>query len=127
MPAPAKSRFCDDTDARAQLQEHLRLRGHLLQDRERDILRGRAALGDDHRLHTYADLARRHGISAARIREIEKIALTKLERHLIAVPDQSSVLSQADLAPERPGVIGELIPLNAVLTVAQARTVLLSR
>lgn len=130
MPAPAKSRFCEDDDARHQLQEHLRVRGHLLNDRERDILRGRAALGDDGLLHTYAELARRHSVSAARIREIEKLALAKLERGLAVAPEPGAALNDTDLDPERPGVVGELIPLvgpGAALTLAQARTVLLSR
>jgi integrase/recombinase XerD len=130
MPAPAKSRFCDDEQARAQLQERLRTRGHLLTDRERDILRSRAALGDDKRLHTYAELALRHGVSTARTREIEKLALAKLERGLAAVPESDTALTEADLDPERPGVVGELIPLHGtgtVMTLAQARAALLSR
>jgi integrase/recombinase XerC len=129
MPALAKSRFCDDEQARLQLQDRLRSHGHVLDDRERDILRGRAALGEDGRIHTVAELAAKHNVSTVRVRQIEKIALGKLERKLAVVPHHDPGLSETDLEPERPGVIGELITLHrpGALTPAQARAELLSR
>ena len=57
--------------------------GHL-GDREADIVRARYGLLDG-RQQKLADIGKRHGISAERVRQLEREALTKLRR--IADPD----------------------------------------
>lgn len=135
MPALSNNQFFDDT-VRAHLDLRLRANGRRLTDREVELLRLRAGLADDH-FHTCPALAERYGISLTRVRQIEKRALEKLDDQPDLGPPghdlfggEPTALGDVDLEPERPGVIGQLVPLatfGAGLTPAQARTVLLAR
>lgn len=126
MPAHAKNQFFDE-DHRTRLINDLRIHGHRLDNRERDILRLRAALQDGHH-HTYQELGERYDLTANRIRQIEKAALTKL--HAPTVPDtvHTGGLTETDLTFEQTRVTGQIIPLltpGAAPSPAQARAALL--
>ena len=69
-----------DVEARQRLED---LVGHL-DDRAADIIRARYGLTDG-RQHKLADIGARHGISAERVRQLEREALQKLRR--IGDPD----------------------------------------
>ncbi|MCW2843449.1 MAG: hrdB 2, partial [Nocardioides sp.] len=69
-----------DTEARDRLNS---LVGHL-DDRAADIIRSRYGLVDG-RQHKLADIGLKHGISAERVRQLEREALQKLRR--FADPD----------------------------------------
>ena len=64
-----------DVEARQRLED---LVGHL-DDRAADIIRARYGLTDG-RQHKLADIGAKHGISAERVRQLEREALQKLRR-----------------------------------------------
>jgi RNA polymerase sigma-32 factor len=66
-----------DSQTRSNLQDAL----VMLDDRSRDILEARWLTGDKATLH---DLAARYGVSAERIRQLEKNAIGKLKKTLVA-------------------------------------------
>lgn len=136
MPAVANNQFFDDTN-RTRLEQQLHANGRRLTAREIELLRLRAGIADGH-YHSCTQLARRYDITLTRVRQIEKRALKKLEQLPFLGPpgghdpltEEPAALRDTDLDPERPGVIGEVIPLispGTALTPAQARTVLLAR
>ena len=69
-----------DVEARQRLED---LVGHL-DERAADIIRARYGLSDG-RQHKLADIGAKHGISAERVRQLEREALQKLRR--IGDPD----------------------------------------
>jgi len=62
-------------------ETRMRLEGliDMLSDRDADILRMRYGLADGHQ-HRLADIGMKHGISAERVRQIERVALQKLRQ-----------------------------------------------
>jgi RNA polymerase sigma factor (sigma-70 family) len=69
-----------DTESRDRLNNLV----GLLDDRSADIVRSRYGLVDG-RQHKLADIGARHGISAERVRQLEREAIAKLRR--LADPD----------------------------------------
>jgi RNA polymerase sigma factor (sigma-70 family) len=80
-PAPSPESVVMDTDQRRRLNE---LVGQLDNERDRDIIRTRFGLADGTQ-HKLADIGKKHGISAERVRQLERGILNKLRR--MADPD----------------------------------------
>jgi RNA polymerase primary sigma factor len=74
----------DDTVLDVESRERLEALVGQLDDRAADIIRARYGLLDG-RQHKLADIGARHGISAERVRQLEREALQKLRR--IGDPD----------------------------------------
>ena len=78
--APGPDLTVLDTESRDRLNALV----DLLDDRSADIVRSRYGLVDG-RQHKLADIGARHGISAERVRQLEREAIAKLRK--IADPD----------------------------------------
>lgn len=112
------------------LRARLVANGRRLNSRQLQTLLLRSGLADG-RVHTFAEIGVRFGVTHNRIRQIEKAALAALRQRpdlgpYRTDPDEPDLATQLAASSGR-GELVALVPPDAPLTVAQARTVLLSR
>lgn len=135
MPAPAKNLFFDEGN-RARLQERLQANGRRLTDREHEVLQLRSGLLDGHH-HTFAEIGDRFGgLSANRIRQLERKALAALDAQPDLGPWAASPTSdeshgwlrRAAAAGDEPvGQVIALITPGVPLSPMQARIAMVTR